>query len=123
MVLYNPTIVATTDFIAASVSATTTGFLSIPANRYFSVDIQISGSQSGAGTATPTVTFNNTAAGSPATSGSVVAARLSITGLLGIVASDADSKTFSGYSGSSGATFDFSLGGGTASCTVSGFLL
>jgi len=122
MPLYSPNSINTTDFIAANATATTTGVLSIPANRYFSVDIMLSGSQNGAGTATPRVTFNNTTTGSPVAGSNVVAAGLSITGLLGIVATATGTTTFSGYSGSTGATFDFNVGGGTATCSISGFL-
>lgn len=114
---------ATTDFISKTVTATTTGFLSIPADRYFSFDVMISGSQAGAGTATPHVTLNNTANGSPYTSGSGIVAQLSITSLVGVNASSTGTIEVVGYAGDTGATLDFNLGGATATCTVNGFIL
>lgn len=103
-------------------SRTTTGtIVTLPANKYFSFDIQLSGAQSGAGTATPTVTFNSTSTGgtfSPA-SGSVVS-RLQVVGLLGVTSSDSSVVEFSGYTGDTGATLDFTASG-TCSVVVNGF--
>jgi len=123
--LYNPGILATTDFINGSAIATTANILTIPANRYFSVSIQLSGSVTVAGAATPRVTWTTTSTGgtaSPAT-GAIVA-RLSLSGLaLVSVQSDAVME-FSGYSGNNGGQFDFNTGGaGSASVVINGFLL
>lgn len=120
--LYNPSLIATTDYVSAAATASTTGMLSIPANRYFSLSIMLSGSQNGVGTATPKVTLNNTTGGSPAAASSTVVAELSITGLVGVVANATGTVDVSGYSGSTGATLDFALGGATAACTINGFL-
>lgn len=118
--LNNPTVVSPLDFINAS--ATATGVLfSIPAGRYFSMEIQLSGTQSGVGTATPNVVFTAAGAGFSPASGSVVA-RLSITGLLGVTSAAADTIEFSGYSGDTGATLTFN-NSGTSSCVMNGFLL
>jgi hypothetical protein len=51
-----------------------------------------------------------------------VVARLSITGLLGIVASSSSVTELSGYSGDVGMSLDFNVGGGTASCVITGAL-
>lgn len=118
--LESPTNINQLDFVNGSATATGT-VLSIPAGRYFSVDIQLSGSQSGVGTATPNVTFTAAGTGFSPASGSVVA-RLSITGLLGIVSSTSGTTEFSGYSGDTGATLTFN-NSGTSSCVVNGFLL
>lgn len=103
-------------------SRTTTGtIVTLPANKYFSFDIQLSGAQSGAGTAAPTVTFNSTSTGgtfSPA-SGSVVA-RLQVVGLLGVTSSDSATVEVAGYTGDTGATLDFTASG-TCSVVVNGF--
>lgn len=119
--LGSPSQAVSTDFINGSATATGT-VATIPADRYFSVSIQLSGSQSGAGTATPHVTYNTSGgtAFSPA-SGSVVA-QLSITGLLGVVQGGHSTIDFSGYSGDNGATLVFNTGGATASCVINGFL-
>lgn len=120
--LSNPSGVNTTDFINGS--RTTSGtVITIPANRYFAVDVQLSGAQSGAGTANPSVAFNSTSTGgtfSPA-SGSVVS-RLEIVGLLGVTASDSSVIEFAGYSGDNGATLDFTASG-TSSCVINGFMI
>ena len=118
--LYNPSLIATSDFVAASATATTASLVTIPASRYFCFEIQISGSQSGLGTATPAVTLKNTAGGTPGAS--VVVAELSITGVIGAVSGSSSNKTVVGYSGTTGATLDFALNGATASCTIGGFL-
>lgn len=119
--LYQPSGVNTTDFINGSATSTTTGVVSIPANRYFSVDIMLSGSQSGVGTATPHVTWTSSGGTFSPSTGSVVA-QLSVTGALSVVGSTSCTTEFSGYSGSNGATLDFNVGGGTASCVINGFL-
>lgn len=120
--LGNPSIVNITEFINGS--RTTTGtVVTIPANKYFSVDIQLSGAQSGAGTATPSVSFNSgstVGTFSPATGGTV--ARLQIVGLLGVTSSDSSVVSLSGYSGDVGATLDFTASG-TSSVVVNGFTL
>lgn len=122
--LPNVSNINTTDFVSAMATATTTGVLSIPANRYFSLDIQLAGSQSGAGTATPRVTYvNSSTAGTFSPQNGATVAQLSITGLLGIVASAADTVEFAGYSGDAGASFNFNVGGGTASCVINGYLI
>ena len=120
--LYNPSIMNQTDFINGSRTTTGTA-VTIASGRYFSFDIQLAASQSGIGTAAPTVTFNSTSGAgtfSPAT-GSVIA-RLEVTGLIGIVASDSNTISFAGYSGDTGATLDFTASG-TSSCVINGFLL
>jgi hypothetical protein len=121
--LNNPTLVNTTEFLSGNATATATGIVTIPANRYFSLDIQLSGSQSGVGTATPRVTLTTTStAGTFSPPNNSVVARLSITGLLGIVASSSSVTELSGYSGDVGMSLDFNVGGGTASCVITGAL-
>jgi len=121
--LTSPSQANTTDFINGSAVATTTGVVTIPANRYFSVDIQLSATHQGATTATPRVTYTTSGGAlfSPPT-GSVVS-RLSVSGLATIAVQDSNVMEFSGYSGSDGATLDFNLGSATAaSCIINGFL-
>ncbi len=118
----NPTGVNPDAFINGSRTSTGT-VVTLGANKYFSVDIQLSGAQSGAGTAAPAVTFNSTSTGgtfSPA-SGSTVA-RLELVGLLGITASDSCTVELSGYTGDTGATIDFTAAG-TSSVVVNGFTI
>lgn len=120
--LSNPTGVNTTDFINGS--RTTSGVLfTFPPGKYFSVDIQLSASQSGAGTAAPVVSFNTISTPgtfSPA-NGSIVS-RLEVTGLLGVTAADSNTIEFSGYSGDNGATLDF-VASGISSAVVNGFVI
>lgn len=119
--LSSPSGVNSTDFITGA--RTTTGtVVTIPANRYFSVDIQLAASQSGAGTATPLVAFNtaSTAGTFSPTTGTV--SRLEVAGLLGLVSSDSNTTEFAGYSGDAGGTLDFTASG-TSSCVINGFLV
>ena len=120
--LNTPYNVNTGDFINGS--RTTSGVVfTFPANKYFSVDIQLSASQSGAGTAAPAVTFNTTSTPgtfSPA-NGSTVS-RLEVTGLLGVTAADSNTIELSGYSGDNGATLDF-VASGISSAVVNGFVI
>lgn len=120
MVLYNPSSVASTDFIANSVNTNTTGMVSIPANRYFSVEIALSASQSGVGTANPKVNFTNSTGGSPSTG---TAHQIEVAGLLSLISSNASTISYEGYSGSSGASFDFAASGTVSCASISGFLL
>lgn len=114
--------VTTTDFINGS--RTTTGtVVTIAANRYFSVDIQLSGAQSGAGTANPSVTFNTTSTAgtfSPANASTV--SRLEVVGLLGVTSSVSNTMELAGYSGDNGCTLDFTASG-TSSCVINGYLI
>lgn len=120
--LYNPSGINTGDFVNGN--RTTTGtVLTIPPLRYFSVDIQLSASQSGAGTATPVVTYNSAStAGTFSPANASVVSRLVVVGLLSVVASDSNTVSLSGYSGDAGATLDFTASG-TSSCVINGFLL
>ena len=121
--LSNPSTITSTDFINGSAIATGT-VVTLPANRYFSMDIQLSSTHQGATTATPKVTYN-TSGGvlfSP-TTGSIVCQQ-KIAGLLAVAVQSDARIEFSGYTGSGGATLDFNTGGATvSSCVINGFLL
>lgn len=123
--LNNPAQAVSTDFISASATATATNILSIPANRYFSVSIQMSANVTVLGTATPRVTWTTASTGgtnSPAT-GAIVA-RLSLSGLAAVSVQSDGTTEFAGYSGNNGGQFDFNTGGASgASVTINGFLL
>jgi hypothetical protein len=123
--LYNPANINTTDFINGSALATTAGVVTIPAGRYFSVDIQLSANVTVAGAATPRVTWTTTSTGgtaSPATGATV--ARLDLSGLALVSVQSDTVIEFSGYSGNNGGTLDFNIGGASgASCVINGFML
>jgi hypothetical protein len=102
-------------------SATATGsVVTLPANRYFSCDIQLSVAQSGAGTATASVQYN-TSGGTFSPADNSIVARIQAVGLLGVSSANADTVTLAGYTGSGGATLDFTLSG-TGSCVINGVL-
>lgn len=109
----------TSEFLNGSATATGT-VLTIPANRYFSVDIQLSVAQSGAGTATASVTYNTSGGTFSPANGSTVA-RIQAIGLLGVSSANADTIELAGYSGDNGATLSFTLSG-TGSCVINGIL-
>jgi hypothetical protein len=121
--LYNPALIATTDFINGSATATTTAVVTIPANRYFSFDIQLSANVTIAGTATPRVTYTTTGStGASPANGSVVA-RLDLGGLALTTTQATGTVEFSGYSGDHAVTLDFNIGGASgASCVINGLL-
>lgn len=101
--------------------ATATGtVVTLPASRYFSCEVQLSVAQSGAGTATASVQYN-TSGGSFSPADNSIVARIQAIGLLGVSSANADTITFSGYTGSDGATLDFTLSG-TGSCVINGVL-
>lgn len=102
-------------------SATATGtVVALPANRYFSCDIQLSVAQSGAGTATGSVQYNSSG-GSFSPADNSIVARIQAIGLLGVSSANSDTIEFAGYTGSDGATLDFTLSG-VGSCTINGVL-
>lgn len=124
--LTQPNQVNAGDFINGSATATTSAIVTIPANRYFSVSIQLSANVTVAGAATPRVTWTTTSTGagtfSPPT-GSIVA-RLDMAGLALASLQGDGTVDFAGYSGNNGGQLDFNIGGASgASCVINGFLI
>lgn len=114
-----------TDFINGSAVATTTSVVTVPANRYFSFDIQLSANVTVAGAATPRVTWTTTSTGSTASPATAsIVARLDLSALaLASLQSDGTVE-FSGYSGNNGGQLDFNTGGASgASCVINGYIL
>lgn len=116
---------ASSDIINGSATATTTGIVTVPGGRWFTADISISGTLTGAGTATPHVTYvvpGGTSGAGPA-NGSVLH-RLSIGSVLGVSTQDSNTTEILVYGGDNGCTLDFNSGGATdVSVTINGFLV
>lgn len=117
MILASP---VSSDILNGSASATTSAVVSVPADRWFTGTIQVSAVQSGAGTASPSVTWTGGSGIGPA-SGSIVS-RVTVGGLLGIISSDSATTEVFVYGGDSGGQFNFSASGTTSSCVINGFL-
>lgn len=122
--LYNPISINSGEFINGSATATGT-VLTIPANKWFSVSIQLSASATVAGAATPRVTYNTTGAtaGTAFPANGSIVARLSTSGLaLSSIQSDG-TVDFAGYTGDHTATLDLNSGSAsTVSCVINGFI-
>ena len=112
-----------TDFVNGSAVANGT-VLTIAANKYFSLDIQLSVTAALAATNTAKVTLTNTSTAgtfSPP-SGSVVAEVVAV-GLLNAVGVAPGTTELAGYSGDAGCSLVFALSGGSGSCVINGFVL
>lgn len=109
------------DILSASATTTTGSMISVPAGRWFTGQIQLSAVQSGAGTASPNVTWTATGTDFAPASGSVVA-RIQTGGLLGVISSDSNTVECFVYGGDSGGTLNFNASG-TSSCVINGFLI
>jgi hypothetical protein len=118
MILVSP---PTSDIINVSATATNASLYAVPANRWFSADVQLSAIQSGAGTATPNVTWTATGSGFAPASGSTLA-RIVVGGILGVISGDSDTTEILVYGGDSGGTIGFTASGTSSSVTINGFL-
>jgi hypothetical protein len=123
-VLYNPINVNNGDFIHGDATATGS-VVTIPANKWFSVSIQLSASVTIAGAATPRVIFNTTgSSGFFPPNANAVVARLSMSGLALVSVQSDGTMEFAGYSGNSSISLDFNSGGAsTASCIINGYTM
>lgn len=113
------------DIVNASVTATTSGVVTVPGTRWLTANICISATLTGLGTATPRVTYTvpgGTSNAAPA-NGSVLHG-LSVASVVGVSAQDSETMEVLVYGGDNGCTLDFNLGGASnARCTINGFLL
>lgn len=119
MILASP---PASDIINASATATNASLISVPAERWLTANVQLSAVQSGAGTASPNVTWTATGSGFGPASGSTLA-RIVVGGLLGIINGDSDTTEILVYGGDSGGTISFTASGTSSSVTINGFLM
>lgn len=117
MILVSP---PASDLINASATATNATLITVPAGRWFSADVQLSATQSGAGTASPNVTWTGTGSGFGPANGTL--ARINVGGLLGIINGDSNTTEILVYGGDSGGTIGFTASGTSSSVTINGFL-
>ncbi len=110
------------EILNGSATSTTSGIVSVPAERWFTGVVQISAVQSGLGTASPNVTWTATGSDFAPASGSVVA-RINVGGILGVISSDSDSIEVFVYGGDTGGQFNFNASGATSSAVINGFLI
>lgn len=114
-----------TDILNASATSTTSGMITVPDGRWFTGNIQLSATQSGAGTATPSVTWTGSGTNFAPASGSTVA-RIMVGGVLGVINGDTDTMeilVYGGDAGSTGGTLNFTASGTSSSCVINGFLI
>ncbi len=109
------------EIINASATASNASLVSVPAGRWFTASVQLSAIQSGAGTASPFVTWTASGSDFAPASGSILS-RINVGGLLGIISSDCNTTEIFVYGGDSGGTIGYTSGG-TSSVVINGFLI
>jgi hypothetical protein len=109
------------DVIAESSDTTNSTLITVPAGRVLTANILLSAVQSGAGTASPVVTWTpaGTGAGPSATK---TLAKLNVGGLLGVVASDCVSHEILVRAGDTDCHIGFTASG-TSSVSINGYLI
>lgn len=117
---------AASDIVNASATSTTAGLVTVPAGRWLTANIVLSGNIVGAGPATPRVTYTVPGGSGGAPGTGAVLHQLSLGGVVGVASQDSATMEIDVYGGSSGAgcTLDFNTGGASnASVVINGFLI